>query len=68
MVAVCTTKSIIVFWEPVSLEYNFFLVKSSSPSGGGVLHNFQYGEVHANVCGLKFYINQYLGSVNYNMD
>ena len=36
--------------------------------GGGVLHNFQYGEVHANIWGLKFYVNQYLESVNYNVD
>ena len=36
--------------------------------GGGVLPNFQYGEVHANIWGLKFYVNQYLGSVNYNME
>ena len=34
----------------------------------GVLHYFQYGEVHANIWGLKFYVNQYLGSVNHNMD
>ena len=33
----------------------------------GVFHNFQYGEVHANIWGLKFYVNQYMGSVNYNM-
>ena len=35
---------------------------------GGVLHNFQYGDVHATIWGLKCYVNQYLGSVNYNMD
>ena len=35
---------------------------------GGVLHNFQHGEVHANIWGLKFYVNQCLESVNYNMD
>ena len=35
---------------------------------GGLFHNFQYGEVHANIWGLKFYVNQYLGSVNYNME
>ena len=34
----------------------------------GVLLNFQYAEVHANVWGLKFFVNQYLGSVNYNKD
>ena len=38
------------------------------PRGGGVLHNCQYGEVHANIWDLKFYVNQYLESVNYNMD
>ena len=38
------------------------------PGGGGVLHNFQYWEVHANIWGLKIYVNQYLGSVNYNTD
>ena len=41
---------------------------SKDPGGGGVLHNFQYGEVHANIWGLKFRLNQYLGSANYNMD
>ena len=30
-------------------------------------HN-AHGEVHANIWGLKFYVNQYLGSANYNMD
>ena len=34
----------------------------------GVLQNFPYGEIHANIWGLKFYVHQYLGSVNYNMD
>ena len=38
------------------------------PRGGGVLHNFQYREVHANIWGLKFHLNQYLGSVNYKID
>ena len=37
-------------------------------SPGRVLHNFQYGEVHANIWGLKFHLNQYLGPVNCNMD
>ena len=29
--------------------------------GGGVLHNFQYGEVHANIWGAKFYVESIFG-------
>ena len=29
--------------------------------GGGVLHNFQYGEVHANIWGPKFYVKSIFG-------
>ena len=29
--------------------------------GGGVLHNFQYGEVHANIWGPKFYVESIFG-------
>ena len=35
--------------------------------GGGYLITSNTG-VHANIWGLKFYVNQYLGSVNDNMD
>ena len=39
------------------------IVRCREPKGEGILHNFQYGEVHANIWGLKFCVNQYLGSV-----
>ena len=35
--------------------------KTRDPRGGGLLHNFQYGEVHANIWGPKFYVKSIFG-------
>ena len=62
----------LVLGHPVCSSLKFISEEShlnlvfNSPRG--VLPNFQYREVHVNIWGLKFYVNQYLASVYYNMD
>ena len=42
--------------------------QSQSPRGGGYFITSNTGRSMTNIWGLKFYVHQYLGSVNYNMD